>query len=123
LRKALLSETDGRGVDIIMDTTGAPALLNEMISLLPAGGCLVIPAFYEQAIEDVHLNALIVKDCALIGSAGTAFLGKQILNMLKAGKVSLKPMITDRFSFERAVEGFKAMDERSASRVKIMIDF
>ena len=50
-------------------------------------------------------------------------MGRKILDMISNGHVSLKPMITERYPFDRAMEGFAAMKAHNDRRIKIMIDF
>ena len=119
----VMAETDGLGADIVMDSTGAPELLNESMLLLRGSGSLVIPAFYEKILDGVKLDRLIVKNCTLIGAAGTPHITPQVLSLISSGKLCLKPMLTDRFPFEQVKEAFDAVTSRNESRVKVMVDF
>ena len=116
-------ETDGRGMDVIMDTTGAADLFNDDLRMLRGSGFLVIPGFYERELKNVQIDRLIARDCTLVGAAGTPNMGRKVLDLLSCGHTRLLPMITDRFPFSRAKEAFRAMEERNDSRVKIMLDF
>ena len=119
----VMRETNGFGAEIVMDTTGAPELLNDSMLMLRGSGALVIPAFYEQELNHIKLDRLITKNCLLIGAAGTPNENNKVLRLLQMGKLSLKPMITDRFPFSRCVEAFDAVTARNDSRVKVMVDF
>ncbi|MGI6668874.1 MAG: zinc-dependent alcohol dehydrogenase [Acetivibrionales bacterium] len=123
LRDIVMRETDGRGMDIIMDTTGAGELVNEELDLLSASGILVLPGFYEGQIPSFDLNRLIAKNCTLIGAATTANVARKVLDLVSNRHIDLKPMITDRFSFEDVIEAFNAVTERNDSRVKVMVKF
>ena len=123
LYQTVMRETGGKGMDVIMDTTGAPELLNEMMLMLRGSGTLVIPGFYEQELNGVRLDRMIAKNCTLVGAAGTPNMGRPILDMLDNGHMRLEPMITDRFPFDQVVEAFRAFDQRNDSRVKVMVDF
>lgn len=123
LQDIVMHETHGRGMDIIMDTTGASELINEEIHLLSPSGILVLPGFYEDQIPSLNLNRLIAKNCTLIGAATTANVARKVLDLLANRHVDLKPMITDRFPFENIVEAFNAVTERNDSRVKVMVEF
>jgi L-iditol 2-dehydrogenase len=123
LRDIVMRETYGRGMDIIMDTTGASELVNEEIRLLSPSGMLVLPGFYEDRVPSFDLNRLIVKNCTLIGAATTANVATKVLDLLANRRVDLKPMITDRFPFEDVVEAFDAVTKRNESRVKVMVKF
>ncbi len=123
LFSVVMRETGGKGADVILETTGDPALFNDTLSMLRASGTLVIPAFYEQSLDHVLLDRLIVRNCTLVGAAGTPNMGRKILDMLANGRASLRPMITDRFRFGEFRQAFEAFDARNDSRIKIMVDF
>ena len=123
LKDAVMRETNGRGMDVILDTTGNASIFNDLLDLVRPSGHIVIPGFYEQELSGVKLDKLISKDCTLIGAAGTPNMGRKILDMLKHGLIDLAPMITEHYPFERAMEGFEAVKKHNDSRVKIMIDF
>ncbi len=119
----VMRETNGRGMDVIMDTTGAPELFNDAMAMLRGSGTLVIPGFYEQELNHVQLDRLIARNCTLVGAAGTTNMGRRVLDMMANGHVSLNPMITDRFPFSLVHEAFDAVTARNDSRVKVLVDF
>jgi len=123
LYDVVMRETNGHGMDVIMDTTGAADLFNGNLQMLRASGFLVVPGFYERDLENVHIDRLIARDCTLVGAAGTPNMGRKVLDLLSCGYTRLLPMITDRFPFSQAEEAFRAMEERNESRVKIIMDF
>jgi len=123
LREVVMRETDGRGCEIVMDSTGAPSLINDAMELVRGSGKLVIPAFYEQELNHVMLDRIIARNCMIIGAAGTPNIGDKVLTLLESGRLSLKPMLTDRFPFSEVKEAFAAVTERNESRVKVMVDF
>ena len=119
----VMRETNGRGMDIVMDSTGAPEILNDAMLMLRGSGKLVIPAFYEQVLNGVMLDRLIVKNCTLIGAAGTPNMSDKMLDLMESGRLNLKPMLTDRFPFAQVKDAFDAVTARNESRVKVMVDF
>ena len=119
----VMRETEGRGMDIVMDSTGAPELLNDSMLMLRGSGSLVIPAFYEKVLNGILLDRLIVKNCTLIGAAGTPNITPKILALMSSGKLDLSPMLTDRFPFEKVFDAFDAVTARNDTRIKVMVDF
>ncbi|MDO4548004.1 MAG: alcohol dehydrogenase catalytic domain-containing protein, partial [Clostridia bacterium] len=122
LVESVMKYTGGRGADIVLDSTGAPELFNDVMLTVRSSGKLVIPGFYEQELNHVKLDRIIVRNITLIGAAGTPNIGRKILSLLENGRMSLKPIITDRFPFSKVVEAFAAVKERNDSRVKILVD-
>ncbi|MBR2572585.1 MAG: alcohol dehydrogenase catalytic domain-containing protein [Clostridia bacterium] len=123
LYDVVMRETGGRGAEIVMDSTGAPELLNDSMLMVRGSGTLVIPAFYEKILDGVKLDRLIVKNCTLVGAAGTPNIGPVVLSLIESGRLNLMPMLTDRFPFDRVIEAFGAVTARNESRIKVMVDF
>lgn len=121
--EVIMRETDGKGADIVLDTTGDANIFNDVCKCVRSSGCLVIPGFYEKPILNADLDNLIVRNCTLIGAAGTPNMGRKLLDLMSYGHVDLTPMITDRFPFSQVKEAFDAVSSRNDSRVKIMVDF
>jgi len=123
LHDVVMRETDGRGMDIIMDTTGDAAIFNDVLEMLRGSGFLVIPGFYEQDLKNVKLDRIISRNCTLVGVAGTPNMAPRILDMLSHHHINLAPMITDRFPFGKVLEAFQSFSGRGDSRIKIMVKF
>jgi L-iditol 2-dehydrogenase len=123
LREAVIRETNGHGADVVMDSTGAPELLNLSVSLVRPSGYIVLPGFYEQLINNFAIDNVIVRNCVLIGGAGAPDMQRRILDLLERGHIDLKPMITDRYPFGKIKKAFAAFKEKNDTRIKIMVDF
>lgn len=123
LRDIVMKETEGEGIDIILDTTGSQEIFNETIHLLRGSGTIVIPGFYEHPVQEADIDYLISHNCTLVGAAGTPNMGRKILDLLGRGRLSLKPMLTQRYPFSKVKEGFEAVKTYNDRRIKIMIDF
>jgi threonine dehydrogenase-like Zn-dependent dehydrogenase len=116
-------ETNGMGATIVLDASGSPELLNTSVSLAQDFGYIVLPGFYEQAVNGFVIDNAIARNCTIIGSAGAQDIQRRILNLLAKGRVDLSPMITHRYPFSQIQEAFKAMEKNNDTRCKIMVDF
>lgn len=123
LREIVMRETNGEGMDIILDTTGSAGIFNETVRLLRGSGTIVIPGFYGEPVEKADMDYLISHNCTLVGAAGTPNMGRKILDLLGSGKISLAPMITERYPFSQVQDAFTAVKRHNDWRIKIMIDF
>ena len=123
LREVVMRETNGRGVDIVLDSTGAASLINLSVSLVRSSGYIVAPGFYEQLLDGFAIDNIIVRNCVLIGSGGTPDMQRRVLDMLTYGHVNLAPMITDRYPFADIKAAFAAVKQKGDTRVKVMVDF
>jgi L-iditol 2-dehydrogenase len=123
LKETVMRETNGRGADVVLDTTGASDLIDLSIALTRSSGYIVFPGFYERLLDNFAIDNIIVRNVTLIGAAAAVDMQRQILDLLEQGHIDLKPMITDRYPFAQVKEAFAAVKEKNDTRVKIMVDF
>lgn len=114
---AALEATDGRGVDVVLDSIGAPYLERNLASL-SFDGRLVFIALMGGARVEADLATLMKKRLSLIGStlrarpvhekaALVASFGDRFLPMLADGR--LRPVIDRVLPVERVAEAHRAM--------------
>ena len=69
---AVLEATEGAGVDLAVDATGAPTVMAEAVKALARGGRLAFVAAPPGATIPIELNSLYRNRHAIVGSAGSA---------------------------------------------------
>lgn len=116
------SETDGKGVDVVLDMIGA-AYFEKNLAALAKDGCLSIIAFLGGAVADkVNLTPIMVKRLTVTGStmrprtadekrAIRDELVDQVWPLIESGKVA--PVINQVFTLEDAVEAHRLMESSS----------
>jgi len=113
--------TQGQGVDVVIEASGAQSALRDAFLAVKGGGIISIPAFYERPIPKIDLDDLIFKNVTIEGVCGGAGLPPTILDLMKNGRVNFTPMITDHFALEEVPEAMVAMKELDDTRVKILL--
>lgn len=109
-RDAVLDETRGRGVDVILEATGNPEAIPEGFGLLRDGGTYVIAGHYTDA-GPVAINPHVDinrKHASVLGRWGTEF--HHLARALK-----LLARHRDRLHFDRVVGGRYGLEEAGAA--------
>jgi len=113
------AETDGKGVDVVLDMIGA-AYFEKNIAALAKDGCLSIIAFLGGAVaEKVDLRPIMVKRLTVTGStmrprtadekrAIRDELIEQVWPLIESGKVT--PVINKVFTLDEVVEAHRLME-------------
>ncbi|TWC89812.1 putative PIG3 family NAD(P)H quinone oxidoreductase [Rhizobium sp. SJZ105] len=113
------AETDGKGVDVVLDMIGA-AYFEKNIAALAKDGCLSIIAFLGGAVaEKVDLRPIMVKRLTVTGStmrprtadekrAIRDELIEQVWPLIESGKVA--PVINKVFTLDEVVEAHRLME-------------
>jgi L-idonate 5-dehydrogenase len=106
--------------DVVIECTGAGAVLRDVIPVLrPRGSLIQVGVTGEVPIA---INALVGKEIRFIGSF--RFHGEYALaaRLIKEGRINVKPIITATLPVDRAVEAFEMAADRK-SQMKVQLTF
>ena len=111
--------TNGLGVDIVVETANHPSTVPLAIDLAAARGRVVLFGLYPEAtISPLTLLRSGVTVAGDVGVLPGQFL--RAIRWVEYKKVLAAPMMTSRFTLDRAREGFEAF--RSAETVKVLFE-
>lgn len=121
-------EISSGGVDVVLDPVGGDRFTDSLRSLREDGR-LVVVGFTGGSIPEVKVNRLLLGNTEVVGAGwGGYVMGKPALNreigaavnrMVDEGTV--RPIVGESFSLERAGDALKTIDERRATG-KIVLD-
>ena len=119
--KVLQDETEGWGADIVFEASGNSRAVQGVFSPLCPGGCVV---FVGIPLEPVPLDivAAQVKEARIESVFRYAHVFPRALALMGAGKIDVKPLITDRFGFEESVAAFDFASNMPPQSVKVQIE-
>ena len=114
-------ETENWGADVVFEASGALSAFKDIITATRPGGALVLvglppdnPAF--------NVNAAITKEIRIETVFRYANVFDRALNLIASGKVDLKPLISETFSFEQSIEAFERAAEGRPADIKLQIE-
>jgi (R,R)-butanediol dehydrogenase/meso-butanediol dehydrogenase/diacetyl reductase len=110
LRSAVLSLTEGRGADIVVDCTGREAVLPVSVELSRRGGRVVVCGLAHEP-SALRADRLVYFEREVIGSLGYRHDHEAVLGLLAAGKLNVAWLFAPAIKLEDIVtRGFEAMD-------------
>jgi NADPH2:quinone reductase len=123
-----VKELSGGGVDVVLDPVGGDRFTDSLRSLRE-NGRLVVVGFTGGSIPEVKVNRLLLGNTEVVGAGWGAYvmakpqlnveIGAVITGMIEQGFI--RPIVGERFPFERAADALKTIDERRATG-KIVLD-
>jgi NADPH:quinone reductase len=121
-------ELSGGGVDLVLDPVGGDRFTDSLRSLRE-NGRLVVVGFTGGSIPEVKVNRLLLRNTDVVGAGWGAYvMGKPELNREIGAAVNrlvdegfVRPVVGDRFPFDRAGDALKTLDERRATG-KVVLD-
>jgi NADPH2:quinone reductase len=121
-------EWSGGGVDVVLDPVGGDRFTDSLRSLRE-NGRLVVVGFTGGSIPEVKVNRLLLNNTEVVGAGWGAFvmskpevtvqIGAEVARLIDAGFV--RPIVGERFPFDRAADALEAIDERRATG-KVVLD-
>jgi D-xylulose reductase len=113
--------TGGWGADIVFEASGSPAAAAGIFDLLCPGGRVVLIGMPgEPILYDVV--AAQVKEARVEHIFRYAHVYPRAVALLGSGKIDVKPLITDRYDFERGIEAFDFATHMPPTSVKVQIE-
>ena len=120
LAGVIVHETDEWGVDIVFEASGNKEAFSTMFNYVCPGGKVVIIGIPSEP-SPFDVPAAQAKEAVTIPIFRYAHMFPKTLALLDSGKIDLKPCISRRFSFDKAVEAFELAAKHQPDIVKIQI--
>jgi 2-desacetyl-2-hydroxyethyl bacteriochlorophyllide A dehydrogenase len=120
LVKAVMKATNGRGADIVVEAAGLPETFKQATKMVRAGGKLMLVGIYEKSVE-FHPNILVFKGTHVIGCINSSSAFLKAFEVMRAGKVKDKQVVTHTFPLDRINEAFETALNTQES-IKVMIE-
>jgi D-xylulose reductase len=120
LLDAVNAATDGWGVDVLFEASGSPRAYDDVQGLICPGGCLVAIGMPIEPVK-LDISSIASKEIRIETVFRYANVFDRALAMIASGKVDLKPLISETFSFDQSVAAFERAAEGRPNDVKLQI--
>ncbi len=112
--------TDGQGVDLAIECSGASEAPQQCINVTKRGGKILYVAFYSEPVT-LDLNAVVRNDVNMYTSRGEGGNNvKRAIALAASGKLQGKTLVTHRFALEDITEGLQVLRERIGDPLKVV---
>ena len=123
VKAKIFEMTNGKGANLVIETTGSGAALKESMTLLAKYGRLSIVSFYEKALDGLMLDPLVLGCNSIVGAAGCYGNAPAVCKIMQENPIKLTPIITHHIPFENCLDVFENEESYHKTKIKIMIDF
>lgn len=122
LKTAVMDITQGKGVNVVFETSGVPALTSLSVELLSPHGRLVPLTF---APEPVPINFRLVNKNELViaGTRNQNSKFKEVVESLPKRKDRLDKLVTHIFPVDKADKAFETAMDKNSGACKVVITF
>ena len=120
--------TEGRGVDVVVDSVGGDAFMAGLRALAPEGRLLVI-GFAAGSIPEIAVNRILLRNVSVVGVNWGGFLAGHPNYATEAGEViaklladgSLRPAVGSTYQLEDGPQALKDLAERRATAKSVIV--
>lgn len=117
----ILRQTNGRGVDVAFEAVGAPSTFNQTINVVRRGGKAIIFGIFEQDFNARPLVDAMVREVEVIGTSSYCWDFQRSLELVSAGKVDVKSLITHTLPLAEVQEAMMLKRDPAQQPLKIIL--
>lgn len=115
-------ETNGLGMNVIIDAVGIPQILEQAIKLASSAGTIVTLGFNSKGASISELD-ITQKELEIKGSRLNSKKFPQVIEWFEKGLIHPKEMISQEFYFEDILDALKLNDTQPEKVTKILLKF
>lgn len=118
---AIRRETEGEGVDVLLEMSGAPTAIDQGFTLLKPGGEAALLGVAPGPIEFDWNHHLVFKSARVVGVYGRRLWQTwyQARGLIRSGAVDLSPLVTHQFKLEDFDSAFEVMASGDSGKVML----
>lgn len=118
--QALRDMTDGRGADVTIEANGfEPTFKGAIDGVRPGGNVSLIGVF--ESPQTIPMNTLWIKNIAIKMGLVNANRIPELIDLIKEGKLNMKPLITHTLPLSQVAEGYDIFEERRDGAIKVVL--
>jgi L-iditol 2-dehydrogenase len=121
--QAVRDLTGDLGVDLVLECSGAPGTFSQAVRMVRKGGRVALVGVpTDKVVEPLPYKYIVHNEIAIFGSRANPNVARKIVQMLAAGHIEVKDLITHTFPLERFAEGLDTFVNRRDGVIKVVIE-
>jgi 2-desacetyl-2-hydroxyethyl bacteriochlorophyllide A dehydrogenase len=121
--RAVRSATDGRGVDVVIESTGHLGSLADAVAMVRPGGTIVLFGIYTDAEGRLPFYQLYYKEPTIVSArAATSHDFPESIDLVARGAVKLSRLVTQVLPLSQLREALRMLEDNVDGRMKIILE-
>ncbi len=116
----IMELTDNKGVDVVIEASGASQSIQQSIDIVKPGGRIVLVGYPPKDVQ-MPLSKVIANELRIQGIHRYANVYPTAIKDVSSGKAIVKPFVTNVFPLEKIKEAFEANINKTGNPMKIQI--
>ena len=114
--------TGGKGVDLLIETSGSDSVLKDAVKMMTNGGTISIISFYEKALNGFPIDEVVLNRINIKGAAGRFGVPGEVCKILENSDKLPEGIVSHRIDFKDIISFFENIDD-FGDRIKVMVSF
>lgn len=120
--EAVREMTDGLGVSVALECSGAPGTLVQCIRMCGKGGKVVMLGVAKDGVtEDIPLKYTTHNEISILGSRANPNVSHKVIDMIAGKRIDVKGMVTHTYPLDEVGEAFHTFENRIDGAMKVVI--
>lgn len=115
--------TNNKGVDVVLECSGAARAAQTAVKALTPGGTLVFIGLFSQLEVPMDLNAITQKELTYKGVFRYRNTYPTAIDLMASGRIDVKPLVTVRFPWQQVKEAMDCAHKDAANQIKVMTEW
>lgn len=115
--------TNNKGVDLLIETSGAEVALKDGIKMVANGGTISAISFYEKNLDDFPIDEIVLRRINIKGVAGSFGAPGEVCKIMEKCDNSPEGIISHRIEFNEVINFFENVKEFNSDKIKVMVKF
>jgi L-iditol 2-dehydrogenase len=116
----IMQRTGGKGVDLVLEAVGRTETIASAIDCVRKGGTVTLIGNITPEVT-IHLQKVVSRQIRLQGSCASSGEYPEAIELMAAGKIQVKPLITAVASLEEGPRWFERLHSREPNLMKIVL--
>ena len=113
----------GLGVDEVFECSGAPGTFAQAVRMVRKGGKVALLGVPPDAVlEELPFKYIVHNEIAIFGSRANPNVSRKIIQMMAAGQIKVKDLVTHTFPLEEFAAGLDTFVNRRDGVIKVVIE-
>lgn len=121
LTEVVSKVTGGVGADLLFEASGNAKALEAVFDPVRPGGRVVLIGMPGKPVP-LSVEAAMIKEITIATIFRYAHVYPRVLQLMASGKIDVKPLITDRYTFPESIKAFEYATKMKPTSIKIQIE-
>lgn len=119
--KVVMGDTGGKGVDLVIECSGAPEAIQQALGMVKRGGRLVLEGITGGQKVSFPTDRIVLDEIAVLGARGSPNCYPRAIQLVADGKVNAHRLLTHEFPLDRFHEAMDLFRERREGALRVAI--